>query len=135
MADCQEFLRLGSDARLPQDETAVLYFWLSPGTYVVSREESLHSEFVVHLTKGENVLGQRFGVDQNFINVRSSELPHVLEDVVHRLFKCRWGIAEAERNHQVGKCTILGSEWGSLYMIRVYPNLVEPQMKVDLAEN
>ena len=80
------------------------------------------------------MLGQRFGVDHNVINVCSSELSHVLEDVVHRLLECRCGIAEAERHHQVGKRTVLGSECGSLYMIRVYQNLVEPRMQVELGE-
>ena len=80
------------------------------------------------------MLGQPFGVYHNVINVRSSELPHVLEDAVHLLLKCRWGIAEAELHHQVGKRTVLGSECGSLYMIRVYKNLVEPRMQVELGE-
>ena len=58
VANCQELLRLGSDAYRSHDEPAVLYFWLCPVTFVWSRKESLHAELVVHLTKGENVLAK-----------------------------------------------------------------------------
>ena len=62
---------------------------------------------------------------------RSSEMPHVLEEVVDGLLECRWGVAEAERHHQVGKRTVPGYECCSLHMIRVYQNLVETRVQVE----
>ena len=53
---------------------------------------------------------QGLGVDHDVVDVSSSELSHVLENIVHGLQKYRSGIAQSEWHDLVRKSAVLGPE-------------------------
>ena len=53
---------------------------------------------------------QGLGVNNDVVNVSSSELRRVLENIVHVLLECRSGIAQSEWHYLVGKSDVLCPE-------------------------
>ena len=53
-----------------------------------------HTMFVIHMTTSGNLVRKHLGVDEDVISIRSSEVSHTLEDVIHCHLKYRWGVAE-----------------------------------------
>ena len=134
MAYCKELLRLRANPLLSQDETAILDLGLRPRALVWAAEEALYPQGIIDLSESLDMLRQGLGVDQDVVNASATELPHVLEDVVHGLLEGRGSVAEPERHHALGEGAVFRTECRTLDVVRVYPDLVESGMQVELGE-
>ena len=89
---------------LAKNKSTVFDFWLCPGAFIGSGEET----FVINLSKRLKVFLQGLSVDQDVVYISSRELSHVLANIIHVLVKCRRSISQSERHDLVRKGAVLG---------------------------
>ena len=77
---------------LAKEKSTVFDFWLCQGAFVRSGEDTSFTLFVIALSECLQLFLQGVGVDQDAVDVSSRENAYVLENIVHRLLKCRMDI-------------------------------------------